>query len=435
MTSPNAPALDATPVGELEGARPGLPGAPGRRWIQLALWVVVGCLVVRAFPLVREAALHRSPCFTVYYTLSRLLVRGGALAATYDDATFAAELGHVQPGLVDVNVNPPTTALLALPLAGLALPTARVAWTAINLALLFAAVGWIAWEAGLGSGWVPALVAAAIACEPIVANLDLGQAYIAMLVLEVFAWHAYRRDRSASLGVALGLMLALKVAGVLLLLLLVVERRWRALAWTAGTGAALVCACWPWTSLVAWRGFATALSRAGRAPEATVTAYQTLPGIIGHLTVPDTLWNPAPLFRTPEIGGWLAVGSAILAAGLLVVLARRASVTSASRFAAYATAGVALTPLALDYHYALLLLPVALLVGGARRSGQPLTWCALGVAVLLLGADLPYRSPRLAPGAWALLAYPKLYGAMLLCALALWRWPHDHRQETSHARA
>jgi hypothetical protein len=38
----------------------------------------------------------------------------------------------------------------------------------------------------------------------------------------------------------------------------------------------------------------------------------------------------------------------------------------------------------------------------------------------LIALDLPYRSPRLADGAWALLAYPKLYGAWLLWGLAIW---------------
>jgi hypothetical protein len=40
------------------------------------------------------------------------------------------------------------------------------------------------------------------------------------------------------------------------------------------------------------------------------------------------------------------------------------------------------------------------------------------VAVALIAADLPYRAGRLTTGAWALLAYPKLYGAWLLWWLA-----------------
>jgi len=44
----------------------------------------------------------------------------------------------------------------------------------------------------------------------------------------------------------------------------------------------------------------------------------------------------------------------------------------------------------------------------------------LGLAVWLVAADLPYRSPRLGEGVLTLLAYPKVYGAWLLWGLALW---------------
>ena len=35
----------------------------------------------------------------------------------------------------------------------------------------------------------------------------------------------------------------------------------------------------------------------------------------------------------------------------------------------------------------------------------------LTAGAILIAVDLPYRSAELADGAWALLAYPKLYGA------------------------
>lgn len=428
--------LNVAPADVREESAASWPRPWHRRAVRLGLWVLVACLAVRAYPLARDAALQRSPCFAVYYTLSTLLVRHGSLAATYDDATFAAELGRVQPGLVDINVNPPTTALLALPLAGMPFPAARVVWTAVNVALLVVAVGLLALDSGLVGSWVPTVFALAIGCEPVLSNLDLGQAYIAMLALEVVAWLGYRRKQPAVLGVALGFMLALKAAGVLLILLLVAERHWRALAWTAATGAAAVLASLPWAGLAAWRAFAAVLATAGAAPETTITAYQTLPGLIRHLTVPDAHWNPWPLIAAPHLGSWLATAAVVLALGLLVVLARRTNVQPAARFASFATAGIFLMPLSLDYHYVLALLPVALLAENTRRSSRRLTWAALGLAVLLIGANLPYRSPRFAPRAWALLAYPKLYGGMLLCALALWRRPpHDLRQETPHVGA
>ncbi len=50
---------------------------------------------------------------------------------------------------------------------------------------------------------------------------------------------------------------------------------------------------------------------------------------------------------------------------------------------------------------------------------------ALAVGVVLVGAPLPYKLPSLAAGPWTLLAYPKLYGALVIWALSvrsLTRW-------------
>jgi hypothetical protein len=52
----------------------------------------------------------------------------------------------------------------------------------------------------------------------------------------------------------------------------------------------------------------------------------------------------------------------------------------------------------------------------ARERRSPWAWGLLVAAILPVATDLPYRSPRFARGAWALLAYPKLYGALLLGA-------------------
>ncbi len=44
----------------------------------------------------------------------------------------------------------------------------------------------------------------------------------------------------------------------------------------------------------------------------------------------------------------------------------------------------------------------AILVGWARGQGSARRWIVLASAIALVAADLPYQSPRLASGAWAL---------------------------------
>jgi hypothetical protein len=88
-------------------------------------------------------------------------------------------------------------------------------------------------------------------------------------------------------------------------------------------------------------------------------------------------------------------------------------------FAGFVILSVILSPVSLDYHYVLLLIPIAMLIAGERK--QPNFWMQSisAVAVLLIAVDLPYRSQQVESGAWALLAYPKLYGALILWGLCI----------------
>jgi hypothetical protein len=80
---------------------------------------------------------------------------------------------------------------------------------------------------------------------------------------------------------------------------------------------------------------------------------------------------------------------------------------------------VASAPFGEGYH-AVLALPALLVAawwawrGGRYGSWTWMLWGALALAALLLAAPLPYKSPALAAGWLALLAYPRVYGAYLL---------------------
>ena len=57
-------------------------------------------------------------------------------------------------------------------------------------------------------------------------------------------------------------------------------------------------------------------------------------------------------------------------------------------------------------------------------------WLVLLAAFMMIATDLPYRSPRLFDGVWAVLAYPKLYGTILLWGVAMWAvWPQVRRED------
>ena len=168
----------------------------------------------------------------------------------------------------------------------------------------------------------------------------------------------------------------------------------------------------------AWRTYFRLLLGFSAQPSLAVTAYQTQLGFFRHLLTYDAQWNPAPLFQAPILGTWLSWLGLLL---IVTVSVRRVMLTSQDdlTFAVFVIANIILSLVSLDYHYTLLLLPIATLMAQGRE--WPTFWLKIGlvIAMALIATDLPYRAPRLATGPWALLAYPKLYGALLLWRLAL----------------
>jgi hypothetical protein len=174
-------------------------------------------------------------------------------------------------------------------------------------------------------------------------------------------------------------------------------------------------------------------------PERGVTAYQTVSSFFSHLFIYEAHWNPEPLITA----GWLGEGLIWLVTAILLivscvwvgktVLPHR--FTRDLHFAIFTILSVILSPLALDYHYPLLLLPIGVVLAWIIRSwttGNRWSVVIFGLwamAVFAIGADLPYRSPRLTVGIWALLAYPKLYGALLLWVIAMWAVNDDLKRE------
>jgi hypothetical protein len=394
-------------------------GALWARWFQFGLWGLVLILSVHFVRFSVEAAIRPSDGFAAYYTAARLLREGADASYFYDNAWFRMQVARYNPAADDIyNVNPPTTALLLLPLSGLDYTGARIAWTLFSLICLVGAGGWLLWLLGLRGAIIPGFIALLLLYQPLYANFHLGQVYVLLLGLLVLAWHGYRQRDALFLGVALGLMFVLKTACAPLWLLLAVQRRWRALAWAMATVLLVAVGSLPWLGVGAWRTYFRLLAEFNAQPWLAVTAYQTQLSLWRHLFSFDARWNSAPLFAMPALGVWLPWLTLALALAIGIYRTRtmkRADLT----FASFVILSIILSPVSLDYHYTFLLLPIAILLARGRQQPSPLAQVALAVAVFLIAADLPYRSQQLEAGAWALLAYPKLYGAVALWGLML----------------
>ncbi len=127
-----------------------------------------------------------------------------------------------------------------------------------------------------------------------------------------------------------------------------------------------------------------------------------------------------PLVDLPFLGAVLPwIGVAVLL-GISALVAYRCG-KSDLIFGVFVLISLILSPVSLDYHYVIALLPIAILLADLQEEMVSRDGLILMAGALLIGADLPYRASRLTNGAWALFAYPKLYGGLLLWGLALIR--------------
>jgi hypothetical protein len=383
-------------------------------------WGLVALLGARFVLVTLAAARQPSDGFAAYFTAARLLREGEPVSRFYDDAWFRSQVERFNPAESDIfNVNPPTSVLLALPLAWLDRDLARLIWLILSLVVLAASLGFMVWQLRLRGLVAAVFLGLAFLYQPLAANMQHAQVYVFLLGLMVMAWYGHRRDRPGLMGTALGLMLALKTAGAMLWFLPVAARRWRTVLIGLAVVLLVALGTLPWIGVAAWTKYLPLLSALTGRPETSVTAYQTLLSLFRHLFVFDARWNPAPLWPAPVLGlvlPFLGLAIMLAASAYAVFLRAEADLT----FALFAIASVVLSPVSLDYHYTLLLVPVAILIAWAGREGGLWHWAVLAAGVALIAANLPYNSQRFSAGALALLAYPKLYGACLLWALAWW---------------
>ncbi|HSS52958.1 MAG TPA: glycosyltransferase family 87 protein [Thermoanaerobaculia bacterium] len=288
---------------------------------------------------------------------------------------------------------PPLTALIALPVAWLPYPQARVVWLVANWLCLAAAGVLMVRILGSDRKAVLAVAACWALCGTVAENLVLGQVNPILLLLVVLAWWGASRGRGGVAAVAIGLATALKLwPGVLLIALAALH--WRRAA--AGLVAALAFVALSWLPFLAlppphsparadyWIG-TPALLNFSLPAVALRLADPPAPGQI----LPSS-WrngNDPLAFKLPARQGALSAGLAglLLALGGAVLLWAERGASGEEGLAAMAAA-VSLALLASPiswYHYQLLQLPGLALL--ARRWARSRPARLPGLAMLAAG--------------------------------------------------
>jgi hypothetical protein len=86
-------------------------------------------------------------------------------------------------------------------------------------------------------------------------------------------------------------------------------------------------------------------------------------------------------------------------------------------FGAFVVAGLIISPVSIDYHYTIIILPILIVLKQVLKNQSRIDLGALIIFSGLIAAYIPYTSSKVTAGWLALLAYPKLYGAVGLWGL------------------
>ena len=105
-----------------------------------ALAGMIAAMILAIFTVFSAASVTHG--FVSYYTASRLLVSGELGPRAYDDQWFGEQVKqHTDSNVREIFIpNPPTMAVMALPVAGLEAGRARAAWLIASLLVFIGSV-------------------------------------------------------------------------------------------------------------------------------------------------------------------------------------------------------------------------------------------------------------------------------------------------------
>jgi alpha-1,2-mannosyltransferase len=342
-------------------------------------------LVVAAFQIDRASRTNMAADLVVDHRTARAFLDGyNPFSAEGAERAGLTELGPTGLG------HPPTTSFWLLPLGRASLQTARqvLAWLSFGtlLAQVLIAAALLGWSRG------PALlVAGFVAGTPVFLYLvTLGQVSQLIAFLCFAAWWALRRGRPVVAGAALGAACTFKLFPGVLVLWLVLERRWRALAAAAGVWLVVAAVMTARFGFDSWRVFLVAQGEVANAWVADVSN-QSLHGVFQRLWASPACELPGRV--APEA---LAL-SALVSVGLLALAWKRTRAAGLDLgFACFALLSVLTSQWAWPHYAVLLVLPAMIAATLLRGADRPLKWAG---AVVLAGLAVTWRLDVRAPAA------------------------------------
>lgn len=281
----------------------------------------VGMIVIHGFLfwMVRHQLVSGSSDFRIFYTAGLMLRRGEGRALYSDELQARIQREFASAGINGIGAlpynHPPFEGIVFVPLTYLPYFAAYGVWCLINLVLLTSSIYQLrSWLPTLTGHFRWLLLLTPLAFFPSISALLQGQDSLLLLALYCLAFAAFRRREDLKAGAYLGLglfkfHLVLPFAFVLLL-----HRRWRALAGMSVIAAVEVATSWLLVGgkeLLHYPEFALRISRQ-QAP--SVIAPANMANLRGLFMGWDSM-NPPPV--------WLELALLVASIGLVLWASRQ----------------------------------------------------------------------------------------------------------------
>lgn len=361
--------------------------------------------------------------FASYYTSARMLTDGSDMTAAYDSTYYFTKMQSYGFGNVKDLSNLPTGSIIMLPLSGFEPVIAKIIWNILGIIFLFTSILLLfrVFDIPLYCNQGLLLILITLLFYPFFYNIAFGQAYALLLLLASVSIYGFKKDNALLTAFPIALIIILKGYGFYPLAALLFMKKPKVFFQTIGLTTAIFLLTLPLFGLSAWQMYyAKFYSVVAYGEHSSNVAYQTLGSLLGHLFSYNSAVNTNALLSIPKI----YIYYFIQIAGLVVLffLSRRFTRENYLVFFVLSFAlNVVFSPAAEDYH-SLFYLPLIIMTGSVLfkeiNFKSPVIYI-FAANLLLLLLPLPFRQLQDSGFPLFILAYPRLYGAVIISFLVL----------------
>jgi len=379
-------------------------------WIErVALLVAVAYLGIHTIP---SAWNRLNTDFPTCYLTARLAHEGFDTSRVYEWIWLEREKDHRSLDISTIGlipVTPPST-LVLWPLTSLPALAAKHAWMIANLVFLVPICWFIHSLTGLSYRRIALILAFSF---PLQRNLLYGQYYLFILALTVAACWCYVKEHYVLSGALIAIAAACKIFPVLLIVLFLQRRNWRALVSFAVTGVGIATTS---IAVFGWNLHRTYLYQIlpwalrGEAMPPYIPSSASISSLLHYLLLPEPQWNLHPWLNSPILYAVLQPTLQMLLLAPAILLIRRNDRTSKQiilEWVGLLTAALTISTIPASYNFVIMAFPVCVLaVLTIQRRAYGLL---ISLIVAYLGIGFPMPTPGRPIGPAILFFTPRLF--------------------------